>query len=126
MEKYFFKVAQSYRYTIVSDLNFLEAKVQIVRIPTGSGWRKLEDWEKKPKKTYYVRKTDFVAKKKVEKPKTRVNKMKSITKINRSDRYCALRAILIGKAVSDMKTKLINKLPTTIQMNKEMRIICKR
>ena len=76
LEKYFFKVVQSYRYTIVSDLNSLEAKVQIVRIPTGSGRRKLEEWEKKPKKTYYVRKTDFVAKEKVDKPKTRVKNLK--------------------------------------------------
>jgi hypothetical protein len=156
LEKYFFKVVQSYRYTIVSDLNSLEAKVQIVRIPTGSGRRKLADCEKKAHKRYYVRKTDFVAKEKVDKPKTRVknlkrkekiyipvaqrvkpqeklsfiqkrvNKMKSITKINRSDHLCALRAILIGKAVCDIKNKLIKKSPTTIQINKEMRIILKK
>jgi hypothetical protein len=156
LEKYFFKVVQSYRYTIVSDLNSLTAKVQIVRIPTGSGRRKLEEWEKKPKKTYYVRKTDFVPKEKVDKPKTRVknlkkkqvqytpvanrvkpqekfsfiqkrvNKMKSITKINRNDHLCALREILIGKAKCDIKNDLIKKSPTTMQMNKEMRIICKK
>jgi hypothetical protein len=156
LEKYFFKVVQSYRYTIVSDLNSLTAKVQIVRIPTGSGRRKLEEWEKKPKKTYYVKKTDFVPKEKVDKPKTRVknlkrkekiyipvakrvkpqekfsfiqkrvNKMESITKINRNDHLCALRAILIGKAKCDIKNDLIKKSPTTMQMNKEMRIICKK
>jgi hypothetical protein len=156
LEKYFFKVVQSYRYTIVSDLNSLTAKVQIVRIPTGSGRRKLEEWEKKPKKTYYVKKTDFVPKEKVDKPKTRVknlkrkekiyipvakrvkpqekfsfiqkrvNKMKSITKINRNDHLCAMRAILIGKAKCDIKNDLIKKSLTTMQMNKEMKIICKK
>jgi hypothetical protein len=43
LEKYFFTVIQSYRYTIISDTNSLEAKVQIVRIPKGSGRRKLEE-----------------------------------------------------------------------------------
>jgi hypothetical protein len=137
LEEYFFKVVQSYRYTIVSDLISLTAKVQIVRIPTGSGRRKLEEWEKKTHKRYFARKTDFVPKEKVDKPKTRVknlkkkqvqytpvanrvksqgklsyiqkrvNKMKSITQINRNDHFCALRAILIGKAKCDIKNHLI-------------------
>ena len=46
LENYFFTVIQSYRYTIISDTNSLEAKVQIVRIPRGSGRRKLAEWEK--------------------------------------------------------------------------------
>ena len=56
LEEVFFKVVQSYKYTIISDSNSLSAKVQIVRLPRGSGRRKLEESEKKPIKRYYVRK----------------------------------------------------------------------
>ena len=155
LENYFFTVIQSYRYTIISDTNSLEAKVQIVRIPRGSGRRKLAEWEKLPRKKYYSRKTDFVAKLKTEKPKTRVkrlkrkekvyipvaqrlnkeikfsyiqkrlNKMTSVTQIFNNDHTCALRAILFGKAKIDFKLKKIKKMPTTCQMNKKVKDVCK-
>ena len=155
LENYFFTVIQSYRYTIISDTNSLEAKVQIVRIPRGSGRRKLAEWEKLPRKKYYSRKTDFVAKLKTEKPKTRVkrlkrkekvyipvaqrlnkeikfsyiqkrlNKMTSVTQIFNNDHTCALRAILLGKAKIDFKLKKIKKMPTTCQMNKKVKDVCK-
>jgi hypothetical protein len=55
LKEVFFRVVQSYKYKIISGSNS-SAKVQIVRISRGSGRRKMEESEKKLKKTYYVRK----------------------------------------------------------------------
>ena len=47
LEAYFYNVRQSYKYSIISNADSLQAKVQIAKIPSGSGRRKMEEWEKK-------------------------------------------------------------------------------
>ena len=49
LDAYFYRVRQSYKYSIISNADSLQAKVQIVKLPSGSGRRKMEEWEKKPK-----------------------------------------------------------------------------
>jgi G:T-mismatch repair DNA endonuclease (very short patch repair protein) len=55
-----------------------------------------------------------------------VNKKKSIINIFNDDNLCALRAILIGKSLVDLKKKIIKRLPSTSALNKQVREICKK
>ncbi len=56
IEAYFYNVRQSYKYSIISIADSLQAKVQIAKIPSGSGRRKMEEWEKKAKKDITLKK----------------------------------------------------------------------
>jgi hypothetical protein len=55
-----------------------------------------------------------------------MNRKKSIIYIFNDDNLCALRAILVGKSLVDLKKKLIKRLPTTASINKQVKEVCKK
>jgi hypothetical protein len=144
-----FRVAQSYKYSLLSRHRNLCAYVQIQKIPVGAGRRALQPHEKKK----YIPKKEE-KEKKVEKVKTRIKNLKKkqkryvrvadrtekeptylqkqlnfktkVIKIYNKDNKCALRAILYAKALIDIKKKLLNRLPTTNQFNSQVKIISKK
>ena len=121
--------------------------MQIVRTHRGSGRRKLAESEKKK----YIPKSKLQPIK-IEKRKTRIKNLKkkqkiyikkkrietmcyiqekikskrSIIKIYNNDNYCLIRAILIAKSIKDKQKNIIKKLPTISQINKEVKILCKK
>jgi hypothetical protein len=149
IQEAFFRVAQSYKYSLLSRHRNLRAYVQIQKIPVGAGRRALQPHEKKK---YIPKKVE--KEKKIEKVKTRIKNLKKkqkryvrvadrtekeptylqkqlnfkakVIKIYNKDNKCALRAILYAKALIDIKKKLIKKLPTANQFNSQVKIISKK